>query len=147
MIHMKEIFVGKIQRIFLAKFLPLCYYISLPIIVRDLWCMNEEWLQWRRITDQKWSQCMGRFVSPLRNSNRSACTFYTVERWLRSKSFYNWLSVSRSVLVSSPPLLDPWPDFKSRPDCHCLFFTWSSHSDEGAGLSFVTNLSLSYFYV
>jgi hypothetical protein len=40
----KEILVGKIQLPFLAKFLLLRYQMCLLVIVRELWWMNQEWL-------------------------------------------------------------------------------------------------------
>jgi hypothetical protein len=57
---MKEILVGKIQLSFLAKFLLLRYQICLLVIDRELWWMNQEWLErrCRRTVNQKWSQCL-----------------------------------------------------------------------------------------
>jgi hypothetical protein len=42
---MKEIIVGKFFPIFLAKFLLLCYYVSLLITARELWWVNKEILE------------------------------------------------------------------------------------------------------
>jgi hypothetical protein len=59
----KKIFRRQNSRPFLAKFLPLRYYMSLPVIDRELWWVNREWeLRLGRTTDRKLSHCMGRLV-------------------------------------------------------------------------------------
>jgi hypothetical protein len=53
------------------KFLLLRYYMSLLVISRELWWMNQERLElsWGRTVDQKQWQCMDSLVRPPRNSN------------------------------------------------------------------------------
>jgi hypothetical protein len=57
----------------------------------------------------------------------------------KSKSHYRWRSVNQSVLASS------WPDsVLSQVWLLRSFVSWGTPSDEGAGLSFVWSLSLSF---
>jgi hypothetical protein len=61
-----------------------------------------------------------------------------------SKSHYSWRSVNQSVLVSSP-FWGSWLDSTSSQVWLLRsFVSWGAPSDEGAGLSFVWSLSLSF---
>jgi hypothetical protein len=58
---------------FLARFLPIRYYVSLLVFARDLWWMDQEWLElrWGRTTDQKIVAVHGTLCTiPPRNSNQ-----------------------------------------------------------------------------
>jgi hypothetical protein len=44
---MKEILVGQIHGHSSPKILLLCYYMSLLLTARELWCMNQERLELR----------------------------------------------------------------------------------------------------
>jgi hypothetical protein len=52
----------------------------------------------------------------------------------KSKSHYDWWSVSQCIVVSSP-LWDLWPDIASCQKVAVLFL-WGALSDERSGLSF-----------
>jgi hypothetical protein len=68
------------------------------------------------------------------------------KRWRcsKSKSLCSWQSVNQSVLVSSP-FWGSWPDSTCVPGLTItVLVTWGAPSDEGAGLSCVWSLSLSF---
>jgi hypothetical protein len=50
------------------------YYVPLLVIARELWWMNQEWLdlRWGSAVDQKWSQCRGPLARPPGKSNNSS---------------------------------------------------------------------------
>jgi hypothetical protein len=72
----------------------------------------------------------------------------TAQAWttktLHSKSHYSWRSVNQSVLVSSP-FWGSWPDSTYVTGLTVtVLVSWGAPSDEGAGLSFVWSLFLSF---
>jgi hypothetical protein len=72
------------------------------------------------------------------------CGLESINKNPKSKSHYSWRSVNQSVLVSSL-FWGSWPDSTlSQVWLLRSFVSWDAPSDEGASLSFVWSLSLSF---